>query len=138
MASAGKDFLIQALTASDTYTTVAGMRSPSLRINGEIVDVTNAGSAGLKRELLAAASVGSMSVTGAGVFNGGAAQVKVEEAARARTLLPLKIVVPDWGTYAGSFQISTFELTGEYNGAVMFSATFESSGDYTFTAVGGS
>ena len=38
------------------------------------------------------------------------------------------------GTLAGSFLISSFEQTGEHDGAVEFSATFMSSGAVTYTA----
>ena len=36
----------------------------------------------------------------------------------------------------GSFQITSFEAAGEYNGEQTYSATLESSGSFTFTGAG--
>ena len=51
----------------ETFTTIGGLRSTSLTVNNESVDVTNKDSSG-KRTFLAAAGVQSISVAGSGVF----------------------------------------------------------------------
>ena len=51
----------------ETFTTIGGLRSTSLTINNESVDVTNKDSSN-KRTMLAAAGVQSISVSGSGVF----------------------------------------------------------------------
>ena len=43
-------------------------------------------------------------------------------------------IIPDLGTYAGSFMIASLEFSGEYNGEVTYSITLESSGSITFSS----
>ena len=57
----------------ETFTTIAGLRSTSLTVNNESVDVTNKDSSN-NRTLLAEAGVQSISVSGSGVFTDGATQ----------------------------------------------------------------
>jgi TP901-1 family phage major tail protein len=45
-----------------------------------------------------------------------------------------QIVVPDFGTYAGSFRIASVEFGGETEGGVTYSISLESTGAVTFTA----
>jgi predicted secreted protein len=48
---------------------------------------------------------------------------------------PLTVELPTTtGTLAGMFLCSSFEQTGEHDGAVEFSATFMSTGVVTYTA----
>ena len=46
-----------------------------------------------------------------------------------------QFLVPDFGTYTGSFMLTTLEYAGEYNGEVTYSFTFESNGAITFATV---
>jgi TP901-1 family phage major tail protein len=45
------------------------------------------------------------------------------------------VVVPDFGTIEGSFQITSLEFSGEHNGEVTFDVALESAGALTFAAV---
>ena len=55
-AQKGKDLLVK-IDDLGTFTTVAGLRTRQLTFNTDIVDITNAESAGQWRELLAGAGV---------------------------------------------------------------------------------
>jgi len=44
------------------------------------------------------------------------------------------VVVPDFGTYAGAFRITSLEFGGETEGGVTYSLSLESTGAVTFTA----
>lgn len=115
--------------------TIASCRAVSFTVNGEIVDVTNADSAG-QRELLAGAGVSSMSISIEGLFSEDAEQVEFLTRAFDRTLNAYTIVFGSTlDTLAGNFQVTSFESGGEYNGAQTFSATLESSGTVTYTDV---
>ena len=57
------------------YTTIAGLRTTQLSVNADTVVVTNKGSGGW-RELLSGAGVRSVSLSGAGVFSGTAAEAR--------------------------------------------------------------
>jgi len=68
-AQKGSAFLLKIGDAATppAYTTVAGLRTTQLSINGELVVVTSKDSGGW-RELLSGAGVRSVSVSAAGIF----------------------------------------------------------------------
>jgi TP901-1 family phage major tail protein len=135
-AQKGKDVLIKAgdgAQPTEVFTTIGGMRSKSISINNEIVDVTNSDSAG-KRELLAEGGVQSMSISGSGVFLDDAGHTLLNTNANAATINNYEFVIPGLGSYKGAFQVTSYESGGEHNGEVTFSASFESSGAIAFTS----
>jgi TP901-1 family phage major tail protein len=46
-----------------------------------------------------------------------------------------QIVIPDFGTVQGAFQITTLEFAGEHNGEVTYELSLESAGALAFTAM---
>lgn len=118
--------------ASDTYTTIGGLRSTSISLNQETVDVTTKDSTNA-RELLADAGVETVSISGSGVFTDVASEQTLQGAFGGADIPNFEIVIPDLGTYQGKFQITTLEYAGEYNGEVTYSITLESSGAVAFT-----
>ena len=118
----------------ETFTTIAGLRSTSLTINNESVDVTNKDSSN-QRTMLAAAGVQSISVSGSGVFTDGASEATIKTNVLADTIDNYQFLVPDFGTFTGGFQVTSVEYAGEYNGEVTYSMSFESSGAITFATV---
>ena len=118
---------------SEEFTTVGGMRTTGLVMNGEMVDVTDKDSAG-KRELLANAGVLSVSVSGAGVFKDSASEATIRTNASAQTIDNYEIVFASGDKFGGAFQITSLEYTGEHAGARMYSITLESSGEIEYTA----
>ena len=118
----------------ETFTTIAGLRSTSLTINNESVDVTNKDSSN-QRTLLAAAGVQSISVSGSGVFTDSASETTMKTNVLADTIDNYQFLVPDFGTFTGGFQVTSVEYAGEYNGEVTYSMSFESSGAITFATV---
>jgi TP901-1 family phage major tail protein len=121
-------------TIGGTETTIGGLRSSSLTINEETVDVTNKDSSG-NRELLADGGILSMSISGSGVFTDSTAEQSFRSAAvGATTFQTFTFVIPDLGSYAGTFQVTSLEYAGEYNGEATYSFSLESSGAITFSA----
>lgn len=121
-------------TIGGTPTTIGGLRSSSLTINEETVDVTNKDSGG-NRVLLPDGGILSMSISGSGVFTDSAAEGSFRsDAVGATTFQTFDFVIPDLGTYAGEFQVTSLEYAGEYNGEVTYSLSLESSGAISFTA----
>jgi TP901-1 family phage major tail protein len=118
----------------ETFTTIGGLRSTSLTINNESVDVTNKDSSN-NRTLLAAAGVTSISVSGSGVFTDASSEATIRTNASADTQNNYQFLVPDFGTFTGAFQITSLEYAGEYNGEVTYSVSFESAGAITFATV---
>ena len=118
----------------ETFTTIGGLRSTSLTINNESVDVTNKDSSN-NRTMLAAAGVQSISVSGSGVFTDAASETTIKTNVLADTIDNYQFLVPDFGTFTGGFQVTSVEYAGEFNGEVTYSMSFESSGAITFATV---
>jgi TP901-1 family phage major tail protein len=118
----------------EAFTTIGGMRSTSLTMNDEMVDVTNKDSS-RARTLLAQAGVNSITVSGSGVFTDSASETTLKAKFDVSALTNYQFLVPDFGTFTGAFQLTTLEYGGEYNGEVTYSFTFESSGAITFATV---
>tara|TARA_B100000242_G_scaffold43225_1_gene25723 strand:- start:698 stop:1102 length:405 start_codon:yes stop_codon:yes gene_type:complete len=131
-AQRGKALLLK-VDISGTMTTIGGMRSTSMTLNDEAVDITNKDS-GSQRELLPAGGILSMSITASGVFTDSTAEQTLRSAYGTSTFKSYNVIVPDLGTYAGTFMIASLEYAGEYNGEATYSVTLESSGAVTFTA----
>jgi TP901-1 family phage major tail protein len=118
----------------EVFTTIGGMRSTSISMNDEVVDITNKDSS-RARTLLAQGGVNSMTVTGSGVFTDTASETTLEGKFDSSALTNYQFLVPDFGTYTGAFQLTSLEYAGEFNGEVTYSFTFESSGAITFATV---
>ena len=144
-AQKGLDVLMK-IDISGTKTTIGGLRSTSITLNDESVDITNKDSLGT-RTLLAGAGVNSLTVSGSGVFTDSAAEVAVRTAfaaqqntsdgssAQTAAFESFQFIIPNLGTYTGAFQITSLEYAGEYNGEATYSMSFESAGYITFAAV---
>ena len=134
-AQKGKDLLLKIDGAgTGTFTTVAGLRSRALAFNAETVDITHQESAGAWRELLEGAGVRSARVSGSGIFKDAASDEMLRAAFFAGSIKSWQIVIPDFGTVQGAFQIASLELTGRHDNEVAFEIGLESAGLLTFTA----
>lgn len=133
-AQKGRDLLLK-IHNGTTYETVAGLRSRRLAFNAATVDITDAESAGRWRELLAGAGIRRASVSGSGIFKDQASDATVRTSFFNETILNWQIVVPDFGTVTGPFQIAALEYSGQYNGEVMFDLALESAGEISFGAL---
>jgi TP901-1 family phage major tail protein len=120
---------------SPAYVVMAGLRTRSMKFDHETIDVTAAESTGLWRELLAGGGVRSATMSGDGVFKDSAAVEVARDAFFDGDIRDNKMLFPGFGTMEGPFQLTALEFGAEYNGAVTFSFTLESSGEVTFTAV---
>lgn len=134
-AQKGKALLIKIGDGQDpeSFTTVAGLRSTTITLNDEAVDITTKDNAPY-RTLLAQAGIQTVSVSGSGVFTDSAVEETVRAKMGASTFSNYQIIVPDFGTYEGEFMLASLEYAGEYNGEVTYSMTFESSGQIAYTA----
>ncbi|WP_018389876.1 phage major tail protein, TP901-1 family [Ancylobacter sp. FA202] len=133
-AQKGKDLLLK-IHDGTAYATVAGLRSRQIAFNAEPVDVTHTESAGRWRELLAGAGVKRASVAGSGVFKDGASDALIRQSFFDGTIRNAQIVVPDFGTIAGPFQITALEFAAEHDREVTFDIALESAGEITFAAL---
>ncbi|HEX7072582.1 MAG TPA: phage major tail protein, TP901-1 family [Hyphomicrobiaceae bacterium] len=135
-AQKGKDLLLK--IDSDglgAFETVAGLRSRSLSFNTEVVDITHQESTGQWRELLAGAGAKSARIAGSGIFKDAASDSAIRQAFFDGLIRTWRVVIPDFGTVEGPFQITSFELTGRHDGEVAFDIALESAGELSFSAL---
>lgn len=134
-AQKGKDLLIK-LDASGggSFTTVAGLRASRLAFNSDTVDVTTADSAGQWRELLASAALRSASVSGSGIFKDAASDAALREVFFEGASPAFQLVIPDFGTVTGPFQITSLEYAGTHDGEATFEVSLASAGQLGFAA----
>jgi len=134
VAQKGKDLLLKLDDGSGSYVTVAGLRSRQISLNAETVDVTDSESAGRWRELLSGAGLRRAGLTGSGIFKDAATDELVRASFFGGSILKWEIIVPDFGTMSGPFQITSLEYSGQHNGEVLFELAMESAGQINFTA----
>jgi TP901-1 family phage major tail protein len=143
MAAQKGSAMLLKIDQSGTKTTVGGLRSTSITFNDEAVDITNKDSLGM-RTLLAGGGTQSVSISGSGVFTDSTteqavrtayfAQANTSDGSAAQTAAfdSFQVIVPDLGTFTGTFMIATMGYSGEFNGEVTYDLTLESSGYVTF------
>lgn len=134
VAQKGRDLLLKIDNGSG-FATVAGLRSKRLSFNAQLVDVTDAESAGRWRELIGGAGVQRAALSGSGIFKDQASDALVRSLFFAGTITGWQIVIPDFGTVAGPFQIAALEYSGAHDGEVLFEIALESAGQLTFGAL---
>ncbi len=134
VAQKGKDLLLKVdKNTVGTFITVAGMRSRRISFNAESVDVTDYESAGRWRELLAGSGMQRASINGSGIFKDAQSDADIREMFFNGAIVPWQIIVPDFGTIEGLFQITSLEYAGSHNGEVSYELALESAGALTFT-----
>jgi len=134
-AQSGKDMLLKLdQTGSGSFLTVAGLRTRSLSFNAAAIDITDAESAGRWRELLSGGGIKRATVAGAGIFKDQASDAKIRELFFAGTVRSWQLILPDFGTIAGPFQITALEFSADHAGEVTFELALESAGELAFAA----
>jgi TP901-1 family phage major tail protein len=128
-AEKGSAFLLKIGNGALTpvYSTIAGMRTTQLSINGEAIVITNKGSGGW-RELLSGAGVRSVSVSGAGVFTGSVAEARLKTKALSGELDDCELSFESGERLQGKFLVSRLDYAGDFNGERSYTLSLESSG----------
>jgi TP901-1 family phage major tail protein len=124
-------------TPTEAFGLLCGLRSKTLSINNSEIDVTTADCTDpggpLWTEVLS--GVKRISVSGNGYFKDEATEARLNTVAlSADPICNFQIVVPELGTFAGAFHVSTVEYGGEQEEGVTYSLSLGSSGSVTFTA----
>ena len=121
---------------SEVFSTLAGINSKTLTINNSAIDVTTPDASTPGGVLFASSMNGlkSVGVSGDGIFLDETSEARMNTVAmQADPAANFQILVPDFGTYAGNFRITSLEFGGETEGGVTFSVSLESNGAVTFT-----
>jgi len=134
-AQKGKDLLLKIADEPNGFVTVAGLRTRQLSLNAESVDVTDSESAGRWRELLAGAGLRRASLNGSGIFKDAGSDEKIRAAFFNGVIENWQVIIPDFGSLTGPFQITALEYSGQHNGEVVFEIVLESAGSISFQSV---
>jgi TP901-1 family phage major tail protein len=132
-AQRGKDILLK-IAEGAGFATVAGLRTRKFALDAERVDITDSESAGRWRELLDGAGVKRASLAGAGIFRDAASDALIRQMFFDGEIRDWQLVLPDFGTIEGAFQIAGLEYAGEHAGEMTFELSLESAGALVFTA----
>lgn len=132
----GRALLVKIDDGSGSKSNLCGLNSKSLTINNSSIDVTTPDcttpEGALYTETLA--GLKNVSVSGDGFFEDSTAEARMNTVAMAAdNSTTFEVVVPNFGTYAGTFRITSVEFGGETEGGVTYSLSLESSGTVTFT-----
>lgn len=131
-AEKGSAFLLKigdgAITPS--FATVAGMRTTTMSVNGEAVNVTSKDSGGW-RELLSGAGVRSVSVGASGIFTGSVAEGRIRANALSGAIDDYELSFESGERLRGRFLVVRLDYSGDYNGERNYALNLESSGPVT-------
>ncbi|MEL6197671.1 MAG: phage major tail protein, TP901-1 family [Pseudomonadota bacterium] len=134
-AQKGKDLLIKLDEAgTGSFETVAGLRATRLSFNADTVDVTTAESAGMWRELLSGAGIRAAQVSGSGIFKDEGSDAALRQVFFDGRAPAFELVIPDFGTVTGPFQITGLEYAGNHDGEATFEIALASAGALAFAA----
>lgn len=136
VAQNGKDLLVKIdMTGGGLFETAAGLRATRISFNAESVDVTSLESSGGWRELLAGAGMKTASISGSGVFKDEATDERARQIFFDGETPNFQVIIPDFGTVEGAFQITSIEYAGSHNGEATYELSLASAGALTFTAI---
>jgi TP901-1 family phage major tail protein len=84
---------------------------------------------------LAGAGVQRASLTGSGIFKDAASDASVRTLFFDGTIRSWQVLIPDFGTVTGPFQMTALEYSGAHDGELTFEIAMESGGLMTFGAL---
>jgi len=138
-AGKGSSFLLKD-NSTGTPATIGGLRSTSMTINGEAVDITTKDSNAFissgndkARDLLQGGGVRSMTLSASGVFTDSSTENILRGFAFDGAIQNYDLIFSDGSKISGAFLVTSYERAGEFNGEETYSVTLESSNTITYT-----
>jgi TP901-1 family phage major tail protein len=130
----GRDLLLKLDAAgAGAFVTVAGLRTHALTFNADTVDGSSQETPW--RELVADAAPRQASIRGAGIFRDAASDSAIRTLFFEGRIRPWQVVIPDFGTLTGPFQVKSLAYAGTHDGEVTFELALESAGPLSFTSL---
>lgn len=124
-----------ASVAVELYVAVGGLRSKSMSLSSDGIDITSEDSDEWTT-LLDGAGIRSMEISGDGVYNNSAVFQGVVTKFLANQLTCLAFVEYKSGrVYSGCFKITSLEITGSHDGEATYSMSASSSGAITTVVI---
>ena len=132
----GKDLLVKIdMNGAGLFETVAGLRATRISFNAASVDVTSLESGGGWRELLAGAGVKTASISRSGIFKDQVTDERARQIFFDGAMPAFQVIIPDFGTIEGPFQITSIEYAGSHDGEATYELSLASAGAVTFLAL---
>ena len=134
VAQNGKDLLIKVdLDGAGSFTTLAGLRASRISMNAQTIDVTTIESTDGWRELMDGAGVKSATISGSGIFRDEDTDLRANRIFFAGETPEFQVIIPDFATIEGKFQITSLEYAGQYDGEATYEISLASAGALTYT-----
>ena len=120
----------------EVFTAIAGMRSKTVRVGGEPIDVTTDDdvSSGVSWRTFISGIV-DFEISASGVAKTVATLQSIISDSLAGTVANYQVTLTNFGTFEGPMILTSTELTGEYTDAVQFSTTIKANAAITWTPV---
>jgi predicted secreted protein len=117
---------------------IIGLRTATMTVGSESINVTSGEDAG-KRLLLAASAEENVDLSVEGIMKSGTLRdIMLGAGSKMLTDITIEWPLSDSGstpaTLSGNFRMSNYEEGAPYNDAITFTSSLESSGDWTYTA----
>lgn len=112
---------------------VIGLRTKSINLNNEAIDITTDDDEGFRTLLNEDPAERSIDFSAEGILKDDAL-VELAAAGGSMLISEYEMDIPGIGKFTGDFYFGSIEIGAEYNEAVTFSAEIQSSGEFTFTA----
>lgn len=123
-------------TSIGTMNTLGGLRSSDLTLNDTPIDITSADDTDRFQKQITG-GVRSVSLSGSAVFVDDTAAGDLVDhiiASGGASLAYAQLIVPDFGTFAGDFHVSSLTFAGTHDGEVTYDVSLASAGTIGFTA----
>ena len=128
--AAGRDFVVKI-----GGTAIASVRTKSFTVNNRPIDTTNDDDNGIDTYLADTFAGSSMEVSVSGLTDSDALfDLAISTTDSDKFLANLTLERPNGDEIAGTWILTNYSETGEYQGAVTFEASLMRSGIHTFTA----
>ena len=108
------------------FTLLAALRSTTMTLNNEAIDVTDKDGS-LWKTLLEGAGVESISIKASGICNNSASFAFIRASVITGAFINARLESNSNEVYQGLFKISSLESSGDYNKEEIFSLTLDSS-----------
>lgn len=112
---------------------VTGMRTKTVTLNNEPVDITSDDDDGFRTFLGTDPAQRAIDMSVEGVTKDDEL-IQLAAAGGGNLISEYTLAFPGLGSFVGNFYIGSIELGAAYNEAVTFSATIQSSGPFTYTS----
>jgi TP901-1 family phage major tail protein len=128
---AGRKVLLYLVVGTDA-TLIGALKTKTATINNEPIDSTSDDDNGYRQLIEDVSGTKSVDIKAEGILKD---RTTLMEASDGEAALDLRFVVPGVVEISGTFKLASFEVGAEMEDSVTFSATFQSSGQFTIGAV---